>query len=241
MAVSWLMGKDQDSGVFCPYKILGVQPDADDTAIRLAFRKKVRSSHPDSGGSTEEFQTLKRAYDLLSDKESRRLFDETGEWVDVPLDPRQTKIIEILSIGLDKTLFKIATEPQKFQFPKIIDLIATEIEEQRKELNIQKANYEQALAVSQDLLERFSVSEGKNLMRSVISKRISICEFQIAHIAEQMTRIDEALDYLKKTEFQIPLAIEFSKNQTSARPSADTKRVFKGYHPLLDWGELIKF
>ena len=78
-------------------------------------------------------------------------------------------------------------------------------------------------------------------MRSVISKRISICEFQIAHIAEQMTRIDEALDYLKKTEFQIPLAIEFSKNQTSARPSADTKRVFKGYHPLLDWGELIKF
>ena len=116
MAVSWLMGKDQDSVVFCPYKILGVQPDADDTAIRRAFRKKVRSSHPDSGGSTEEFQTLKRAYDLLSDKESRRLFDETGEWVDVPLDPRQTKIIEILSIGLDKTLFKIATEPQKFQY-----------------------------------------------------------------------------------------------------------------------------
>jgi len=123
----------------------------------------------------------------------------------------------------------------------MIDLIATEIEEQRKELNIQKTNYEQALAVSQDLLERFSVSEGKNLMRNVISKRINICEFQIGHMTEQITIIDEALDYLKKTEFQIPLTIEFNKPPAPTPPSAATKRMFKGYHPLLDWGELIKF
>ena len=233
------MTKNQDNEIFDPYEILGVLSDADDTAIRRAFKTKVRSTHPDFGGSAEEFQKLKRAYDLLTDKESRRLFDETGEFPDVTIDPRQTKTIDILSISLDKALFKIATDPHRFQFSKIIELMIAEIEVQREDLSVQKANYEQALFISRDLLDRFSVSTGKNLMRGVISKRINICEFQINHIAEQIISMDDALSYLQKTQFQIPLTIEFGKETTAA--STTLKKTFKGYHPLLDWGELIKF
>ena len=51
--------------------------------------------------------------------------------------------------------------------------------------------------------------------------------------------MDDALSYLQKTQFQIPLTIEFGKETTAA--STTLKKTFKGYHPLLDWGELIKF
>ena len=221
---------------FDPYKILDIQPDADDAAIRRAFRKKVRSCHPDSGGTAEAFRDLKHAYDLLSDPEKRRHFDETGEINDRPLDLHQAKIIEILSIGLDKALFKIATEPQEFSYAGLLDLIRAEIEEKRKELRSQKLNFEHALQISQDLADRFLVSDGKNLMKNAISQRIRICENQIEHIAEEISKIDESLIFLDKLHYQMPLNISY---ETS--PKSDKKKPYKGYHPLLDWGDLIKF
>ena len=51
------------------YAVLGVARDADVKTIRRAFRKKVRSAHPDGGGSVGAFNELKTAYDVLSDSD----------------------------------------------------------------------------------------------------------------------------------------------------------------------------
>jgi len=230
------MFKETNMKAFDPYKVLEINSDADQTEIRRAFRKKVRTSHPDSGGSNEAFQNLKRAYDLLSNPESKRLYDETGKIDDNSVDLHQAKIIEILSIALDKTLFKCATEPQKFQMSKILIFMLEELEEKKKNLNLQKVNYEQALQVSNDLLNRFLVSEGRNLMRHVILDRVRICESQIDQITDQLSNIEEALVYLKKSEFQMPLSIELKGNSTKK-----LSKKYSGYHPLLDWGDLIRF
>ncbi|HEY3265464.1 MAG TPA: DnaJ domain-containing protein [Armatimonadota bacterium] len=61
------------------YDILGVPVDADQAAIRRAFRAKVRELHPDvakdKAGSTEVFLRVKEAYAVLSDASSRSAFD----------------------------------------------------------------------------------------------------------------------------------------------------------------------
>lgn len=61
------------------YSVLGVTRNATLTAIKRAYRKLARQYHPDvtSAGSTEEFQTLRAAYETLSDSERRRRYDET--------------------------------------------------------------------------------------------------------------------------------------------------------------------
>ena len=115
-------------------------------------------------------------------------------------------------------------------------MVRAEIEQQRSELLEQKVNFEHALHVSQDLLDRFTVMDGRNLMRDTISKRINICEHHIDHIKDQIESIDKALVHLQKTQFQMLVSIQ-SNNQ----PTNHTAKFFKGYHPLLDWGDLIKF
>ncbi|MGH7179352.1 MAG: DnaJ C-terminal domain-containing protein, partial [Tepidisphaeraceae bacterium] len=54
---------------------------ADD--IRKAHRKLVRQYHPDvnknSPAATEKFKEVQEAYDVLSDKEKRRMYDQYGE------------------------------------------------------------------------------------------------------------------------------------------------------------------
>ena len=111
-----------------------------------------------------------------------------------------------------------------------------ELNEKKQDLSVQKINYEQALHVSQDLLNRFLVTEGRNLMRHVILDRIKICQTQIDQIVDQLNNIEGALNYLQKTEFQMPLTIEFNKTVTQKQ-----KIIYKVYHPLLDWGDLIRF
>lgn len=45
--------------------LLSVPADADTAQLKTAYREAVKMSHPDRGGSAEEFQRVQRAYELL--------------------------------------------------------------------------------------------------------------------------------------------------------------------------------
>jgi len=64
------------------YQILGVDRDAKPADIKAAFRRRAKDLHPDHGGDPEEFRLVKLAYDVLTDPEQRRHYDETGETPD---------------------------------------------------------------------------------------------------------------------------------------------------------------
>lgn len=48
-----------------PYEVLGVDPDADEAELLEAYRQRVKETHPDQGGSVEQFQAVKGAYEQL--------------------------------------------------------------------------------------------------------------------------------------------------------------------------------
>jgi len=62
-----------------PYEILGLNRDADEAAIKAAYRKLAKRHHPDlhpgDAKAAERFQELNNANDLLSDPERRGRFD----------------------------------------------------------------------------------------------------------------------------------------------------------------------
>ncbi len=64
---------------FDPYEILRVPRGAPATVIKSAYRAAVQRAHPDRGGDPEVFIGIVKAFDLLSDPEARRLYDETGD------------------------------------------------------------------------------------------------------------------------------------------------------------------
>jgi len=62
-----------------PYKALGVSKDADEKAIKRAFRALARECHPDVAGESPEavakFRRIRAAYELLIEPKSRRRYD----------------------------------------------------------------------------------------------------------------------------------------------------------------------
>jgi curved DNA-binding protein len=65
------------------YETLGVARDADADALRKAYRKLAKKFHPDANPgdkkAEERFKEISRAYDVLSDPEKRRAYDEFGD------------------------------------------------------------------------------------------------------------------------------------------------------------------
>jgi len=51
--------------VSSPYEVLEVAPDADAETLRRAYRRRAKAAHPDQGGSVEEFQRVRAAYDAV--------------------------------------------------------------------------------------------------------------------------------------------------------------------------------
>lgn len=64
------------------YGVLGVERDADDETIRLAYRRLARRYHPDiaGSGSDERMRAINAAYDVLGAPDRRRRYDATRGW-----------------------------------------------------------------------------------------------------------------------------------------------------------------
>jgi DnaJ-class molecular chaperone len=63
------------------YKSLGVPKDANAEAIRRSYRKLARKYHPDvnkSAGAEARFKEINEAYEVLSDPEKRRRYEQLG-------------------------------------------------------------------------------------------------------------------------------------------------------------------
>lgn len=49
------------------FRILGLDPGADERRVKRAYREKVKTAHPDRGGDETEFRRVKNAYDRLTE------------------------------------------------------------------------------------------------------------------------------------------------------------------------------
>ena len=64
------------------YEVLGVSRDADEAAIKKAYRTLAKKYHPDANPGDKEaekkFKEASEAYSVLSDPEKRKQYDQFG-------------------------------------------------------------------------------------------------------------------------------------------------------------------
>lgn len=78
------------------YEVLGIDKNADEAAIKRAYRKLAKKYHPDmnKGNPNAEkiFQEITEAYEVLGDPKKRKLYDEYGPIsLEAGFDPEKMK------------------------------------------------------------------------------------------------------------------------------------------------------
>ena len=83
------------------YKTLGVAKNASTKEIKDSYRKLALEKHPDKpGGSKEEFQKISEAYEILSDPQKKRKFD----------NPFQNNIGDFVHMNMFTHIFNVNRE-----------------------------------------------------------------------------------------------------------------------------------
>ncbi|CAD7704428.1 unnamed protein product [Ostreobium quekettii] len=80
--VVYVQKSQKDMAPFDPYEILGIQPGIPERAIKKAFRELTLKCHPDKNpkgiGCAHNFVDIVRAHRALTDPESMKKYQETG-------------------------------------------------------------------------------------------------------------------------------------------------------------------
>jgi len=75
-----------------PYQVLGVPATASDDELRRAYRRRLRETHPDTGGAAADFIRVQRAWELIGTPDARAAYDRgvrpsgapTASWAPAP-------------------------------------------------------------------------------------------------------------------------------------------------------------
>ena len=62
------------------YDILSLEKTANESQIKKAYRKLAMKHHPDKGGDPEKFKKVSEAYEILSDPNKRKQYDQFGTY-----------------------------------------------------------------------------------------------------------------------------------------------------------------
>jgi len=99
-----------------PYDILGINRKATDTDIKKAFYRLSKKYHPDvNKGDSDIFMKIKKSYDILINKDSRKNFDKYGFSMVFSKDDKRSRAILLLS-----KIFDEACEKYEDNYFKII-------------------------------------------------------------------------------------------------------------------------
>jgi len=87
VAVLFMLQTTQGKERFRPYEILEIKRGATQQEVKKAYRRLVKDHHPDKNkapDAQDKFVKLTKAYELLSDPERRRMYDNHGVTEDSP-------------------------------------------------------------------------------------------------------------------------------------------------------------
>lgn len=178
------------------YDILGVSPTANQGEIRAAYRSKVKEAHPDVGGSSEAFNEIVLAYEILSDEYRRKHYDETGGTAD------PTKDISTGAIAIIEGLINAFAQREDAKYSDAVGLMCADISNalRTKSAGIEALEGRKATLV--DLKERFKTkSHEETILHDILDRKIEALKKAIEAEGLAIAQLNEASSILRRYDF----------------------------------------
>lgn len=183
------------------YDELGIRVDADVSEITRAYRRAAQKSHPDKpGGSTEKFQKVKLAYEVLSDQSRRTRYDRTGESGHLDaLGQARLRVLALLFSAIDN-LNEERTD--------IIDAIRSHVRDEENHDREAIRELRRKIEKRKRALRRLHSKEGRpNLLAQAIERDIAERERRLEVGMEQLQSHKEVYKLLDDYVYTLDLAL----------------------------------
>jgi curved DNA-binding protein CbpA len=179
------------------YKILELEKTDCKDKIKKAYRQKSTKCHPDTGGNSEEFVEVNKAYKILIDDDKRQRYDN-GENVDNILNAKNNKPFEIIALLFTQALDTLDAENNNIVNVIRENILAAinKIEDEIKKQNNLKTNYEKAL-------KKIKHKDSNNILTEIVKSKIQTKTQEICKFELEKTYFNESLKIIKDFNYDI--------------------------------------
>jgi len=170
------------------YDILGVETNATQAEIKKAYREMAKKHHPDKRGDASQFNKVNDAHTILSDPIRRKLYDDTGEIDNTPL--------EVKIMGLLDPIFWNCLNLMEHHHDDVITLMKQQLftnkQQMRNKITQTRATNKQFKKISNNI----KVNKGENLLSEKLDIQIRMNKEGIASIEKSIDLHIEAEKFM---------------------------------------------
>ncbi len=178
------------------YGVLGLGPEATLDQIKKAYRKLVHVHHPDKKtGDADTFRPIQHAYDVLSDPEKRKRYDETGEASTAELSEAESTFQSIVDTILRRH------DPKTSIFAAVENEIRANCATFGQELRANELN-ERRLKVIKARMK--PPAEGRDLAGPLVDVQLECCRSRAASLRQALTIANQMLALLPSYGYDVP-------------------------------------
>ena len=178
------------------YEALGVSKDAPPEEIKKAHRKKARKHHPDNGGDPEQFLMVQYAYEVLSDEERRRRYDN-GE------PEPQNVIQEAFSYVANMFKALIDNADESLICINIVDKMASLATADREKMKKSVKGWQDKIAFLEQVKGRIKHKGNRpDIMTSVLDQQLRGLGNGISMAEKQIEMLAFALSLIREYSFE---------------------------------------
>lgn len=209
-----------------PYEVLGVPRTATEHQIKTAYRLTAKATHPDApGGSVEAFQDASKAYSVLMNPETRKLFDETGR-IDAKLGlDARGRMVQLIADLFTQALNAEGQSGRPLQGVDLIGSMRSNMTNWAVQFKQQRDGLAKAITDRKLILSRISrPDDGQNLFADIVRSQLDQLEPKLPVANLDVVASQMAVEELKHYKSEVDLIRDIQTMQWGGMwgSSADT-------------------
>lgn len=193
------------------YRVLGARKNASAKALQKAFRAAVKRAHPDMGGSREQFDLVRLAWEVLSDPGRREHYDQTGEYAERQPDKSFNEVFEILVGASAAVINEGVKRCLNLTQEDMVKHIREAIQQRLAEIDKETARLNRTAKALKQLTGRFTTKDKEevNWLEQAVQHHQRNADMALERLGKETERHNKALELLGKFSFRMDPKAKF--------------------------------